>query len=184
MVVAMWLASLSGTEVDEEYAPAEIRRSAMPDGDGDGGLADAAGADHRHEAMQRKPVRYLLDDLLPSDHFRERRGKGTGRCNVHGGLSGRRSRVSERGDKAVAAAGHIDDITGRLAGIAQRLAQCRDVEAQAALVDIDVGPDALDQLSLVDDFAGALGEEDQNIERAAADVKRRALLLQEPRLRK
>ncbi|MGY4357438.1 hypothetical protein ACVW0J_003931 [Bradyrhizobium sp. i1.7.7] len=184
MVVAMWLASLSGPKSTKNTRPPKSRRSAMPDGDGDGGLADAAGADHRHEAMQRKPVRYLLDDLLPSDHFRERRGKGTGRCNVHGGLSGRRSRVSERGDKAVAAAGHIDDITGRLAGIAQRLAQCRDVEAQAALVDIDVGPDALDQLSLVDDFAGALGEEDQNIERAAADVKRRALLLQEPRLRK
>ena len=92
--------------------------------------------------------------------------------------------VRERGDEAIAAAGHVDDITGRLAGVAERLAQRCDVEAQAAFVDIDVGPDALDQLALVDDFAGALGQEDENIERAAADVKRRAVLLQEPRLRK
>ncbi len=57
-------------------------------------------------------------------------------------------------------------------------------KAQTALVDVDVGPDVLDQLSLVDDFAGALGQEDQNVERAAADMKRRALFLQEPGLRK
>jgi len=56
------------------------------------------------------------------------------------------------------------------------------MEAQAALVDIDVGPDAFDQLSLVDDLAGALGEIDENIQRAAADMKRRALPLQEPGL--
>jgi hypothetical protein len=92
--------------------------------------------------------------------------------------------LSERRDEAIAAAGHIDDITGRLAGIAERLAQRCDMEAQAALVDIDVGPDALDQLSLVDDFTGAPGQEDEDIERAAADMKRRALLLQEPGLRK
>ncbi|MEY9705613.1 hypothetical protein ABIF50_008175 [Bradyrhizobium diazoefficiens] len=90
--------------------------------------------------------------------------------------------MSERRDEAIAAAGHIDHITGRLAGIAERLAQRCDMEAQAALVDIDVGPDALDQLSLVDDFTGAPGQEDEDIERAAADMKRRALLLQEPGL--
>ncbi|MGY2937794.1 hypothetical protein ACVWZ6_007396 [Bradyrhizobium sp. GM6.1] len=58
------------------------------------------------------------------------------------------------------------------------------MEAQATLVDIDAGPDALDQLSLVDHFSGASGKEDENVERAAADMKRRALLLQEPGLRK
>jgi hypothetical protein len=56
------------------------------------------------------------------------------------------------------------------------------VEAQAALVDIDAGPDVFDQFSLVDDFSGALGKEDEDVERSAADMKRRALLLQEPGL--
>ena len=90
--------------------------------------------------------------------------------------------MRERGDEAIAAAWYVDDITGRFAGIAECLAQRRDVEAKTALVDIDVGPDALDQLSLVDDFAGALGQEDENIERTAADMKRRSVLLQEPGL--
>ena len=58
------------------------------------------------------------------------------------------------------------------------------MEAQAALVDIHLGPDALDQLPLVDDFAGTLGKQDENIERAAADVKRRPFLLQKPGLGK
>ncbi len=103
----------------------------MPDGDGDGGLADAAGADHGHEAMERQAVRDLLDDLLASDHLRKLAPGGSGGGAIFGG--GRRrpggSCLSERGDEAIAAAGHVDDITGRLAGIAERLAQSCDVES-------------------------------------------------------
>ncbi|MFK4727170.1 hypothetical protein ABIE89_008270 [Bradyrhizobium niftali] len=56
------------------------------------------------------------------------------------------------------------------------------MEAQAAFVDRHAGPDPLDQLSFVNDLAGALGEKNENVERTAAKVKRRAVLLQQPRL--
>ncbi|MGY4286626.1 hypothetical protein ACVWXO_005846 [Bradyrhizobium sp. LM2.7] len=152
----------------------------MPDGHCDRGLADAARADHGHEAMERKPVRYFLDDLLASDHLCERRWKGARTDDFGGGRDDRRGSLREGGDEAIAATRHIDHITGSFAGIAERLAQRCDMEAQTALVDIDVGPDALDQHSLVDDFTGAPGEKDQNIQRAAAEMQRRAILLQEP----
>jgi hypothetical protein len=42
------------------------------------------------------------------------------------------------------------------------------VESQAAFVHIDVSPDPFDQFSLVDDFTGPLGENDEDVERAAA----------------
>ena len=67
------------TEVDEEDAPAEILRTAMPDRDGDRGLADAARADDGHEAIERKSVRDLLDDVFPADHPGEFSGQGAGR---------------------------------------------------------------------------------------------------------
>ncbi len=152
----------------------------MPDRNGNRSLADAARADQCHEAIERQSIRDLLDDLLSSDHLRKLSRQGARRDDF--GREDRLSRLGERSDKAIAATGHIQDIAGRLAGIAERLAQRCDMEAQTALVDIHVGPDALDQLPLVDHFTGALGKQDQNIERAAADVKRRPLLLQEPGL--
>ncbi|MEY9504601.1 hypothetical protein ABIE87_004159 [Bradyrhizobium diazoefficiens] len=90
--------------------------------------------------------------------------------------------MKQRGGETIAASGDVDDVAGTFAGIAQRLAQRRDVEAQAAFVDRHAGPDALDQLALVNDLAGALGEKNQNVECAAAKVKRGAVLLQQPRL--
>ncbi|GLH80317.1 hypothetical protein SSBR45G_52260 [Bradyrhizobium sp. SSBR45G] len=56
------------------------------------------------------------------------------------------------------------------------------METKAAFVDMHVGPDALDQLALVHDLAGPLGKDDEDVEGATADMKRRAILLQEPGL--
>ncbi|MEY9386892.1 hypothetical protein ABIF93_005149 [Bradyrhizobium japonicum] len=53
------------------------------------------------------------------------------------------------------------------------------MEAQAAFIDRHVGPDALDQLTLVDDLAGALDEKNEDVECAAAEVKRSAVLLEQ-----
>jgi hypothetical protein len=58
------------------------------------------------------------------------------------------------------------------------------VETETAIVHIHASPDVLDQLALVDDFAAPLGQQDQEIERAAADVKLRAVFLEEAGLRK
>jgi hypothetical protein len=54
------------------------------------------------------------------------------------------------------------------------------VEAKAAFVHVHISPDLLDQLSLVDDFTGALGKGDEDIKGAASEVKRSSILLQEP----
>lgn len=58
------------------------------------------------------------------------------------------------------------------------------METKAAFVDMHVGPDTLDQLPLVDDLAGPLGQDDEDVKGATADVKRRAILFQKPGLGK
>ena len=153
----------------------------MRDGERDRGLADAAGADDGDEAMQRKFGRNLLDRVVSSDHPGERGGIWEATETARACPRSPTARPGPAGRETIAAAGHVDDIAGAFAGIAQGLAQRRDVEAQAAFVDIHVGPDALDQLTLVDDLAGTLGEKNEDVERAAAEVKRDAILLEQPR---
>ena len=53
------------------------------------------------------------------------------------------------------------------------------MEAKAAFVHVHISPDLLDQLSLVDDFAGAFGKDNEDVESAASEVKRSSILFQE-----
>ena len=63
-------------------------------------------------------------------------------CTANGWHAGRCS-AGEGSGKAIAASGNVDDISDALGAIAQGLAQSRDVEAEAALIDIDVSPTRL-----------------------------------------
>ncbi|MFK4649664.1 hypothetical protein ABIF96_008238 [Bradyrhizobium ottawaense] len=184
MLVGTWLASRSGPKSTKKTRPSKSAERRCPTVTATAVFPMPPGPDQGHEAIERQAVRNLLDDLLASDHLRKLGGQGAGRNDFGGGWRDLRGRLSERGDKAIATAGYIEDITGRFSGIAEHLAERCDMEAQTALVDIHLGPDALDQFSLVDDFSGALGKQDENIERAAADVKRLPFLFQEPGLGK
>ena len=150
----------------------------MPHRDGDRGLADAAGPDNGHETMLRKFGCNLLDGFDPSNHFGGRRGQGPNGTRAAGRRCGRRFGTGEGSGKAIAAARDVDDISGADGTTTKGLAQCGDVEAEAALVDIHIGPDLLDQVAFVHDLARTFRKEDQNVERAAADMKWSAVFLQ------
>jgi hypothetical protein len=66
--------------------------------------------------------------------------------------------------------------------VAEGLAQYSDVEAQAALVHMHIGPHLLHELALVHHFARSRGEKHQYVEGAAANVQGSALLLQQASL--
>ena len=92
---------------------------------------------------------------IPPDHLGGRRGQGArrgSRCRLDG--RGRRFGTGEGGGKAITATGDVDDISGARRHHPKGLAQARDVEAEAALVDIHIGPDLLDKVALVHDLAG------------------------------
>ena len=150
----------------------------MPDRDRDRGLADAAGADDGHEAMLRKFGCNLLDgfrSVQPSWRAGRAGTEQDGRCRQTVRAKVRHGQCSR---EAITSARDVDDIAGADGAITKGLAQCGDVEAQAAFVDIHIGPDLLDQLSLVHDLAGTLRKENENIERTAAEVKWSAVFLQ------
>ena len=91
---------------------------------------------------------------------------------------GRRFGTGEGGGKAITATRDVHDIARTDGATTKGLAQCGDVEAEAALVDIHIGPDVFDQVAFVHDLAGTFRQEDQNVERTAADMKWSAVFLQ------
>jgi hypothetical protein len=52
--------------------------------------------------------------------------------------------------------------------VAERPSQGGDMDSEVALLDVDAGPDARDQLVLGDQVAGALDQRAEDAERAAA----------------
>ena len=128
--------------------------------------------------MLRKFACNLLDGFDPSNHFGRRRGQGPNGAYAAGRRRGRRFGTGEGSGKAIAATRDVDDISGADCTTTKSLAQCGDVEAEAALVDIHIGPDLLDKVALVHDLAGTFRQEDQNVERAPADMKWSAIFLQ------
>jgi hypothetical protein len=82
------------------------------------------------------------------------------------------------GGKAIAAAGYVGYIPCVRLRFAKRLAQVLDVEAQAAFLDIHVGPHSCKQRSIWDDFTGALDKGDEKVESPAAETHGASLFLQ------
>jgi AcrB/AcrD/AcrF family len=58
----------------------------------------------------------------------------------------------------------VDDVLA----VAERPSHGGDMDSEVALLDVDAGPDARDQLVLRDQFAGPLDHRAQDVERAAA----------------
>jgi hypothetical protein len=83
-----------------------------------------------------------------------------------------------RDSETIAATGNVKDIASACCATTKRLAQCGDVESETALIDIHIGPDLFDQFPFVHDLAGTLCKEDENVERATADMEWIPVLLQ------
>src|SRR5262249_48045453 len=84
---------------------------------------------------------------------------------------------------AVAAPRYVGDVALAVAAVAERLAQCRDMDPQGALLDDRVGPGARDQFVLADRLAGAFGQRDQDVQRPAAERQWLFAVEQQPLLR-
>jgi hypothetical protein len=63
--------------------------------------------------------------------------------------------------------------------VTERLAKGGDMEAQAALIDNEIRPNLLEQLSLTDDPGGTFDQCDEDVERATTQSEPNTLLLQE-----
>src|ERR1700744_4321242 len=76
---------------------------------------------------------------------------------------------NHRTDKRVAPALNIRDVPVSEFAVPKRFPDRGNMDAEAALLDHNVGPDMIDELFLCYDFAGTLSEINQNIERPAPE---------------
>jgi hypothetical protein len=148
------------------------------------GLAHATGTHQRDQAVcvdqrrERGQVAAAPDQRLRAlGQVGAQRGRLGVQVRVVGGRQrcadrrhdGRGRRLGARGE-AVAAAGDRGDQVA-----AQHLAQRADLRREVVLLDDHAGPDLVHQLVLGQQLRGAIGEHQQQVERAGAEVGRHAV---------
>ncbi len=157
------------SQIDDGDVVAVAVRELLRDSQCDRGLADAAWTGDRDEV----PLRHALHegvyrDVAPDDPHGRGRAAGRPRraCRSDSNLFIRRAR--ERRYEAVAAAGHVEDVSSRAWIITQCLAQRRDVDPERGVIDVEVRPDTGNEVFLADQLACPLNQGKQDLERAAA----------------
>ncbi|HNT40354.1 MAG TPA: hypothetical protein PKO45_14655 [Rubrivivax sp.] len=142
------------------------------------GLADAAGADHAHQAMRLHQRGQRAQRVVAADQpLRRRRQSAWRRRGGH-----RRREVvdlqRDLGIEAVAATRHRGDRIRT-----QHLAQCADVHVQVGLLDQHAPPHGGQQFLFADDATALFDEHVQQVQRAR--LQRRGLAVaQQPALRR
>ena len=76
----------------------------------------------------------------------------------------------DRSNQGVTLPGNRRDIATAATAVAEPAPEGTDLEFEIAVLDKNAGPDPRDQLVLANHVAGALGQRDQDIERAAAEA--------------
>jgi hypothetical protein len=73
------------------------------------------------------------------------------------------------GDEAVALPGNIDDESVAVSSVAQRAAQCRNMDGKIGRLDKNTGPNASHQLLLTDKLTWSLKQNNQDLQSTASE---------------
>ena len=154
----------------------------MRNGGRNGRLSDATGADEGDEALVPHQRTDVARRLVAPDNAVERARQPRWRCERRRRLQrGVRSRSSRHDcDEGVAATRDVLHELGAVLAIAEDLAKRGDVDAQGALFDGDVRPDAIRQLLFGHHLARALRQRDENVKRPVANPDRSAIAFEAP----
>ena len=151
--------------------PAEFLGSGTADGQGNGRLANAAGAEQCHEPFSSKLVVDRADHRLATDQHEWSRGKP---ALLPGLIIPARRAASEMldgADERVTPSLDVCDVAIAKLAVTKRLADRGHVDPNAPFLDRYVRPDVPDELLLCDHLTRTLCEIDQNIQRPTAEGK-------------
>ncbi len=171
-------------EIDEAH-PVFHLRAVRGAGDRNRRLADPAGADDRHQTVDREEPGDQPDLPLAADH-----GVEQGRQTASRHALGARPRAlgldacagpgldDHRCGERIAAADDVDDIVAAVRRRPQKLAQGADRHPQINVLDPFAAPHPLGQLGLGDHVPYRLDQGQQEVERLVPDVDGRAVPLE------
>src|SRR6266852_3357161 len=167
-------------QVNKMDFSAKLLGSGAANSQGNGRLANAAGAEQCHEPLISKLVANLADDrFAPNHHDRSREEPA-----LVGELGVPAFRASREGDNAaderVAPPLDVCDISIAKLAVTKRLADGGHVDPEAPLLNGYVRPDVLHQLLLFDDLTWAVGKIGQNIQRPIPEGKHSTVAPEHP----
>jgi len=156
-------------EIEKMNSADKLRQQFVAHRDGDRGLADATRAHDGDEAFALQLIRYLANGLV-TPHYSGQAGRQVAGLIGHWPLrngSAWRIRTRDWRDEAVSLPRQRRHISA-----AQRLAKRGDMDSQAAFIDREARPDPRHQIVFADDLARLFGQDDENVERTRAEMKR------------
>src|SRR6267378_884761 len=149
-------------QVDKMDFAAKLLGNGAANSQGNGRLADTAGAEQCHEPLISKLVADLADDGFASNH----RDRPHWEPALVAELIAPAFRIGcERdhgADERVAPSLDVCDVSVAKLAVTKRLADRGDVDPEAPLLNGYVRPDVIDDLLLGDDLTGAVGKIDQD----------------------
>src|ERR1700680_1706692 len=167
-------------QVNKMDFPGKLLGNGAANSQGNGRLANAAGAEQGHEPLISKLVANLADHRFAPDHHERAHGEPAlvpGLIVPAPGTAGERH---DGADERVAPCLDVCDVSVAKLAVTKRLADRGDGDPEAALLHGAVRPDAIDQLLLRNDLTRAVDKIDQNIQRPTAEGKHLTVALEQP----
>jgi len=155
-------------------------RSGAAKSQGNGRLANAAGAEQCHETPISKLVVNLADHRFAVNHHKRSRREP---ALLSGPVVPALRTACESDDgvhERVAPSLDVCDVSVAKLAVSKRLADRGNVDSEAPLLYGYVRPDVIDELLLRDDLTRAIGKIDQNIQRPTAEGKHLAVAPEHP----
>src|ERR1700754_4223849 len=167
-------------QVNKMDFPAKLLGNGAANSQGNGRLANAAGAEQCYEPLISKPAADLADDRFAPDH----RDRSHRKHALVSELSVPALRATCNGgngaDERVAPSLDVCDVSVAKLAVTQCLADRGNTDPEAPLLDGYVRPDVVDQLLLCDHLTRTVGEVDQNIQCTIPERKHLTLAPEHP----
>ena len=166
-------------QVDDMHFSIECVGNRMTGNHGDHGLADPAGTKHSDELPLLNPSKNRRDHRFAVDQHRRSRGGPAAEIAAAAAVLAIFT-SDDRADEAIASSLDVCDVSIAELTVPERLADGGDMDAQTYLLYGNARPDVIDEFFLWDDFAGALRQIYENIERPVAEGNLHALAPEHP----
>src|SRR6266850_6106052 len=158
-------------QVSKIDIPAKLLGSGAANSQGNGRLANAAGAEQCHEPFVSKLVANLADHRFAPNHHERSQGEPALVAEL---IVPDLRTAGERdygADERIAPSLDVCDVSVAKLAVTKRLADCGHVDPEAPFLDGYVRPHVIHQLLLRDDLTWAVGKIGQNIQRPIPERK-------------
>jgi hypothetical protein len=139
-------------QVNKMDFPGKLLGNCAGNGQGNGRLANAAGAEQRYEPLISKLVANLADDRFAPDHHDRSHGESAWGGELGVPVFRATSERDDGADERIAPSLDVCDVSIAKLAVTKHFSDCGHVDPEAPLLNNYVRPDVIDELLLRDDL--------------------------------